>query len=154
MTNVHATGTEVCRSFVTGAADKAPTTLAGRVLVTTQLFFALIFLTLYTGGVATFLMTDSLATKVTRFQDFWDKSAGPRYNAKNTICVPKTSASVSSFLAVQLPLLTANTEQTKWNVIPLYICIYILCRLCPCQFASRDHSQFAGAKTVRPLTHV
>ena len=99
-----------------GAADKAPTTLAGRVLVSMQLFFCVIFLCLYTGGVATFLMDDSLDSKVTRFADFMDKKSF-YYDKSNTLCVPKTSKTANDFLTTQLPILKKGTGETKWNVI-------------------------------------
>jgi len=101
---------------VAGAADKAPTTLAGRVLVTMQLYFVVVFMCLYTGGVATFLMDDTLSSKVKRFGDFMDKKS-LYYNPENTLCVSKTSKTVNDFLTTQLPMLKKNTDQTKWNVI-------------------------------------
>jgi len=103
-------------TLMLGSADKAPTTSAGRVLVTVQLFFALIFMALYTGGVATGLMNQSFISQVKTFNDFMDPTSR-LFNKENTICVPASAASVASYLVTQADTLLANTELTEFKTV-------------------------------------
>jgi ABC-type amino acid transport substrate-binding protein len=98
-----------------GAADKAPTTIAGRLLVTVQLFFSLIVMTMYTGGVATFLSETSSGSKVTSFNDYIDKTSGS-FDPENTLCVTD-STSVKDFLALQAKLLQKNTGLKSFKTV-------------------------------------
>jgi len=98
-----------------GAADKAPTTIAGRLLVTVQLFFALIVMTMYTGGVATFLSETSSGSKVTSFNDYIDQTSGS-FDPENTLCITD-STSVKDFLALQAKILQKNTALKNFKTV-------------------------------------
>merc|ERR1712216_276426 len=98
-----------------GSVDKAPTTNGGRILVTFQFFFALILMSLYTGGVAAFLMMEDLTFRVRSFSDFMDPNSMYAKNIgtegvtdMDKICVPSTITSVSTYLSVQTPALQAE----------------------------------------------
>lgn len=84
-------------TIMLGAADKAPTTNAGRTLVTTQLAFGVLLISLYTGNLSTFLSVTTAATKVQQFDDLYDPTS-LYYSSGHTVCVPTEQASVAQYL--------------------------------------------------------
>ena len=100
-------------TILLGAHDKAPTTMAGRILMSFQLLYALILLTMYTGTVATFLMEEAFASKVKSFADFLDPARKPYYNSKNKICIPKGTQSAKEYLQTQEAIMKSNSNPNK-----------------------------------------
>jgi len=87
-------------TLVLGAADKAPTTHAGRTLVSAQLVFGVLLIALYTGNLASFLSNIPTTTAVTRVQDLFDESS--RYYSRDTsVCYSKNQASIKAWLDQQ-----------------------------------------------------
>lgn len=62
-------------TLILGAADKAPTTNAGRTLVSAQLFFGVLLIALYTGNLASFLTNIPTETPVVAVQNLFDKTS-------------------------------------------------------------------------------
>jgi hypothetical protein len=88
-----------------------------------QLFFALIVMTMYTGGVATFLSEEGIQLKVTSFNDYIDQTSW-NFDPENSLCIVE-DVSLKDFLALQVPLLKTNTGLKNFNVS--FFAHYVFC---------------------------
>jgi len=79
-----------------GAATRSPVTVAGKILLVTQLFFKLLLISTYTGNLNSFLSTIPTSTKVQRIEDFFRTTKG--FSKSNSICVPVENPSVQQYL--------------------------------------------------------
>ena len=71
-------------------------------------------MTMYTGGVATFLSEEGIQLKVTSFNDYIDQTSW-NFDPENSLCIVD-DVSLTDFLALQVPLLKANTGLKNFNV--------------------------------------
>ena len=95
-----------------------------------QLFFALIVMTMYTGGVATFLSEEGIQLKVTSFNDYIDQTSW-NFHPENSLCIVE-EVSLKDFLELQVPLLKTNTGLKSFNVsffAHYYFLLIIVCFL-------------------------
>ena len=72
-------------TLILGAADKAPTTHAGRSLVCAQLFFGVLLIALYTGNLSSFLANIPTSTAVKDISNIFDPNS-PYYSKSHKIC--------------------------------------------------------------------
>jgi hypothetical protein len=100
------------------------------VLVTTQLFFALILMSLYTGGVATFLMMEALKSAVTKFSDYTDTSS-MYFNKVKSIHLYLylsiyQSINLSIYLSIYLSIFLSIYQSIYHSIfLSLYTSIYL-----------------------------
>ena len=82
-----------------GAASRQPATHAGRTLVLANLFFVMIWISVYTGNLNQFLLSVPREQKVNRIADFSPVARTSLYSKKHNMCIPREQAgSVEAFL--------------------------------------------------------
>ena len=105
-----------------GAASRQPVTHAGRTLVMANLFFVVLWISVYTGNLNQFLLSVPYQTKVNRIEDFDPIKRTSMFSSRNTVCVPQQHPSVDSFLRI-LEEGYAGETIPRVNGTDLYDCL-------------------------------
>jgi len=97
---------EACYWSVTvllGGADKGATTIAGRLLFMGQAFFTLIFLSIYTGNIASFLINTPTESPIYSFSDITDLSSF-FYDSNNIVCYAAEDPAIKEWIDFEASL--------------------------------------------------